>query len=297
MIPYLTNIRTGLFGQDNPCPPSRIILEATEPVKYITNKQNREVQITLPGSLLNIPPANLKVFDGQITTIEVRENADQTPTISINLIDEASCSISELPGQPFRLLVDIDRSSICNYFNNQRILLDPARDKKNKGPASPTGLPEHIPMLDIAKRLAELLTQVSADVCLTRNDPSYIPPTKRLQMASEFKATIFLSLAAKVEKRKPRSGFLVKYYYGQPESQLLATIINDELVRKLSIPSRGVTTTNITILRENPVPAAIIETACISHRLDEGLLRDIDFRQLVAQCIFNGLATYLRKTL
>jgi N-acetylmuramoyl-L-alanine amidase len=74
---------------------------------------------------------------------------------------------------------------------------------KKKGAVSPTGLPEHIPTLDIARRLAQLLTSVKARVNFTRLDNYYVPVTDRIQLCRELKPTLFLSIATWVKKENP----------------------------------------------------------------------------------------------
>ena len=297
MLAYLTNIRTGLYGPPGPlpCPPSRIIIEATAPLEWLLEKGGgRKTSLILPGAKLNMPPGIINVWDGLITRVLVTRNGGGNPRFLITTLEETGCTVTEVPGLPYRLVLDLDRSPLLAYFQNQHVVLDPYWDGKRKGAVSPTGLPEHIPTLDIARRLAQLLTGVKARVNLTRLDAYYVPVADRLQLCRELQPTLFLSIATWVNRKKPQSGFRIRYYPGRPENEFLAACLEGEMQRKLSIPSHGRAAVNMTLLREAPVPAALIEAACISHRLDEGLLRDVDFRQRVAQALFNGINQYLR---
>ncbi len=296
MLPYLTNIRTGLYGPPGSfaCPPSRIILEATAPLSWNIEQKKEKTILSLPGAKLNMPPGIINVFDGLITTVSVTTDGAGRPQIIITTLDESTSTVAEIAGLPHRLVIDQDRYPLLGYYHNQHVVLDPSWDGEKKGAVSPTGLPEHIPTLDIARRLAQLLTSVKARVNFTRLDNYYVPVTDRIQLCRELKPTLFLSIATWVKKRKPQSGFRIRYYLGNQRNEFLAGCLEQEMHRKISIPSHGIRPVNMTLLRELPVPAALVETACISHRLDEGLLRDVDFRQLVAQGLFNGISQYLR---
>jgi hypothetical protein len=59
LLPYLTNIRTGLYGPPGSfaCPPSRIILEATAPLNWNIEQKKEKTILSLPGAKLNMPPA------------------------------------------------------------------------------------------------------------------------------------------------------------------------------------------------------------------------------------------------
>lgn len=297
MLVHITNIRTGLYGPPGsfPCPPSRLILEATAPPDWHLEEREGQTVLSLPGARLNMPSGPINVFDGLITTVLVAADGAENPRLVINKLDASSCTVAGIPGLPYRLVIDLDRSPLLGYFQNQHVLLDPYWDGKKKGAISPTGLPEHIPTLDIARRLAQLLTKVKARVNHTRLDAYFVPVPDRIRLCRELKPTLFLSIATWVDKRRPRSGYRVRYYPGSPENELLARCLEEEMQRKISLPSLGSEPVNMTLLRELPVPAALMETACISHRLDEGLLRDVDFRQQVAQGLFNGLGQYWRK--
>ena len=296
MSSYLTNIRTGLFGATKSFTrlSSRIILEASAPFAHSTRVNKGETVITLPGAHLNMPTGPIDVYDGLVTTLIVSQDAQGTPRIIINTNETCANSLEEVPGLPHRLIVDLDRSPLQHYFRNQGLLLDPAQDGKKGGIVSPTGLKEHIPTLQIARRLAQLIAQVPARVNITRRDEEFIPPRERLQMCRELKPSLFLAIATGVEREKPRSGFWLKYYYRGNKNKFLATCLKKEMQRKMSIPLRGCMAVNTSLLRELPIPAVLVEVANISHRLDEGLLRDVDFRKAVAQGLFNGILSYLK---
>ncbi|MGI6575939.1 MAG: N-acetylmuramoyl-L-alanine amidase family protein [bacterium] len=296
MVSYLTNIRTGLFAPPGPFATysSQLVLEATAPFSYQACISGHKMHLLLSEVIFNLPLGTINVYDGHIETIEVSWTRDSTPQITIACAEEIHPVLQAMAGQPYRLIIYLDRSPLAQYFTNHSILIDPVWDGTNKI-LSPTNLPERVATLDIARRLAELLSQISAPVMLTRTDDSFIPVPRRLQLAQELHATIFLSIATGVNKKNPRSGFALKYYYGNSSGAALAAVLNQELGRKISIPSHGIKPVNMTLLRENHAKAAAwIETACISHRLDEGLLRDIDFKQHVAQGIFNGLKRFCK---
>lgn len=298
LISYITNIRTGIFGSCGAfgCLSSRIILEASGPFPWNIESKNEKTIITLPGTRLNMPTGTIYIRDGLIDALNITRDATNTPRVIINTSEDCSNSPEEVPGLPYRLVIDLDRSPLQGYFQNQSLLLDPAFDGKKWGTRSPTGLPEHIPTLQIARRLSQLIAQVPARVNITRRDAEFIPVKDRLQMCRESRSTLYLGVATGVEKEKPQSGFRIKYYYRGEKNKLLSTCLEKEIGDKICLPPRGLIPVNITLLREVAAPAALVEIACISHRLDEGLLRDVDFHKAAAQGLFNGILSYFKRS-
>lgn len=297
LISYLTNIRVGLFGATSSfsCLSSQIILEASAPFTWDVVEDNKKTIISLPKTRLNMPRANIDVYDGLIKYVVISADIAGTPQLIIYTSETCANFTAEIPGLPHRLLIHMDRSPLQRYFRNQNLLLDPAYDGKGKEAVSPTGLPAHIPTLHIARRLSQLIAQVPARVNMTRRDAEYIPMRERLQMCREAKSTLFLGVACRAEKRKPQSGFQVKYYYRGNRNKFFAGHLEEEIGRKISIPSRGLIPVNMSLLREIPIPAAVAEIANIHHRLDEGLLRDVDFHKAAALGLFNGILSYFRR--
>lgn len=78
-----------------------------------------------------------------------------------------------------------------------RIVLDAGHGGHDTGTIGPTGFMEKDLVLDIARRLAQLLTEkLGADVLHTREDDTFVPLENRTALATEKQADLFLSLHA-----------------------------------------------------------------------------------------------------
>ena len=113
----------------------------------------------------------------------------------------------------------------------------------------------------------------------------------RPRLAREGGATLYVSIHANASPRAAVNG--TETFYLTPQSLVLAQMIQDELGVVLGIPSRGIKTANFVVLRDNEMPAVLVETAFISHADDELRLRDQAFRQHVAEAVHHGIARFL----
>src|SRR5436309_2538866 len=111
------------------------------------------------------------------------------------------------------------------------------------------------------------------------------------RLAREGGATLYVSIHANASPRAAVNG--TETFYLTPQSLVLAQMIQDELGVVLGIPSRGIKTANFVVLRDNEMPAVLVETAFISHADDELRLRDQAFRQHVAEAVLHGVARFL----
>jgi N-acetylmuramoyl-L-alanine amidase len=88
-----------------------------------------------------------------------------------------------------------------------RIVIDPGHGGHDTGTIGENGLTEKDLVLDVAKRLAELVeTRLNSEVVLTRTDDTFIPLEARTAMANEAKADLFLSIHANSSPVRTSSG-------------------------------------------------------------------------------------------
>ncbi|UCE18601.1 MAG: N-acetylmuramoyl-L-alanine amidase [Gemmatimonadota bacterium] len=87
------------------------------------------------------------------------------------------------------------------------IVLDAGHGGKDPGATGPTGLKEKEIVLDVTKRLANLLRKhLGVNVILTRDDDSYIPLQQRTEIANSTGADLFISIHANAAKRRQVGG-------------------------------------------------------------------------------------------
>ena len=94
----------------------------------------------------------------------------------------------------------------------RRVVIDPGHGGKDEGTAGPTGLKEKELVLDVSKRLAELVENATgAEVVLTRDDDRFVALERRTQIANEHRADLFLSIHANSSTMRIAGG--VETYY------------------------------------------------------------------------------------
>ena len=77
----------------------------------------------------------------------------------------------------------------------QRVVIDPGHGGHDAGTSGPDGLHEKDVVLDVAKRLGELIQdRLGSEVVFTRTDDTFIPLSRRTDIANEIKADLFLSI-------------------------------------------------------------------------------------------------------
>ncbi|HTY09381.1 MAG TPA: N-acetylmuramoyl-L-alanine amidase [Candidatus Edwardsbacteria bacterium] len=79
------------------------------------------------------------------------------------------------------------------------------------------------------------------------------------------------------------------------ESSDLAELIEQSLAGKIAIPARGISQAGFYVLNGAYMPAVLVETAFVSHKDDEKLLKTDAFREKIALGIANGIAAFARK--
>jgi N-acetylmuramoyl-L-alanine amidase len=81
----------------------------------------------------------------------------------------------------------------------------------------------------------------------------------------------------------------------QRESQDLAGMIQTRLTEELPIPGRGVSQAGFVVLNKAYMPAVLVETAFISNRKEEDLLKKGSFRQKIAEALHESIMQFKRK--
>jgi N-acetylmuramoyl-L-alanine amidase len=92
-------------------------------------------------------------------------------------------------------------------FSPLRVVIDAGHGGKDPGAIGPGGLQEKTPVLAIAKRLAERVNRHRGmQAFLTRDQDVFLSLKRRLELAREFKANLFISIHADAVPRPQPSG-------------------------------------------------------------------------------------------
>ncbi len=152
--------------------------------------------------------------------------------------------------------------------------------------------------LDISLRLKSLLDAAGYSSIMTRDSDIYLTLQERCDIANNAGTKIFVSIHNNsVLNNSTAKGTETYNFPGSSIGKLLATCIQEEVVKEVATLDRGVKEKSFFVLTYTNMPAALIECAFVSNTENLKLLLTPDFRQKLAQGIFKGLERYILTSL
>lgn len=197
-------------------------------------------------------------------------------------------------------------STISWAVADKIIVVDPGHGGKDPGALGSGNVYEKNIVLEVSKKLAEILCQAGAEVVLTRESDCDLsdPHTKdlynaktedlirRVELANQRDADVFLSIHVNSFPDRREKGPQTFSQPGSVESRKLAEAIQYELNRFLANPGRQAKQVDYFTGRMTKMPSAIIEIGFISNPGEEKLMKDPLYQNKTAWSIYAGLARY-----
>lgn len=177
-----------------------------------------------------------------------------------------------------------------------KIAIEAGHGGTNTGAVGLSGLLEKEINLDLSLRLAELCQSMGAEVLQVRDSDRYMSLIEKRDTARLSGADLLISIHANaggVDK-----GYLgasgTSTYYNNPFWAPLAETVYDRLL-ELELAEFGVIGSfNYTVIRVSQMPSVLVEQAFMSNAEDEEKLADNQFRQQIAEKIYQGIIDYLK---
>ncbi|MGL5346119.1 MAG: N-acetylmuramoyl-L-alanine amidase [Peptostreptococcaceae bacterium] len=144
--------------------------------------------------------------------------------------------------------------------------------------------------LEISNIVAKKLEKQNIKVELSRDTDEYISLAKRANMANKSNADLFISIHQNGSNSKSANG-LETMYMGNNES--LAKTMQQNLIKSTNANDRGHKKANLQVLRDNKLPAVLIECGFISNVNEGYKLSTVAYQEKVANGIVNGIIEYL----
>lgn len=174
------------------------------------------------------------------------------------------------------------------------VCLDPGHGGSDNG-ARDNGVEEKEVNLDIALRAKALLAAKGYRVIMTRESDTTVSLARRCAISNGAGASIFVSIHNNA--RPPDvQGTTTYYYRGSEMGRHLATMIQEEVVVRIRRPDRGTKGSNLYVLRNAHMPAALLECVFLTSGEEARLIREPGFRQKIAEGVAAGIDDY-EKTL
>lgn len=247
-------------GQHSPSV-TRIVLELTEPVAPLPVEERPRGYV-------------LPLFPGTAAEAAAYLRAQQVPA-------------AEVPGTE---VLPVQEGVLSGLV----IAVDPGHGGSDPGTIGYRGTFEKDVNLAISLYLGELLSEAGAKVVYTRDSDIYVSIFKRPEVAVEARADLFVSVHANsnIERGRAR-GTETLYRAGDPVSELFARIVQEELVKAITLIDRRIWgREDLAVFNGSDIPSILVEVGFLDHPDEEVLLRAPGFQQAAAQGIFNGIVRF-----
>ena len=199
---------------------------------------------------------------------------------------------------------DMPVPEIQRALTNVTICLDPGHGGYDGGAVGrDSGVMEKHINLQVAQKLGQLLRDSGAQVILTRNTDTALADEGserkrrdlRVRVDAAKEADLFVSLHMNEYADRAQSGPQVFYTRGDEGSRLLAGAVQQAMNEMLTpARARSANTGDYFVLREQSIPAVLVECGFLSNAEEERKLQTEDYQWAVAQSIYAGLCEYLR---
>jgi N-acetylmuramoyl-L-alanine amidase len=187
---------------------------------------------------------------------------------------------------------NVKRKGIEQLLQGKTIVVDPGHGGTDSGAIGPhLGSLEKEVNLKVSKLLTNKLKSAGASVVLTRTDDRKITLQRRVDMAINEQADIFISVHHNTNENYRING-IITYFYSNGEDRGLASTIQKELVKRTGLGDLKARYGNFFVLRENPQLAVLCELGFLTNYQEEVILNTKVFQEQAAESIFQGIIRY-----
>jgi len=187
-----------------------------------------------------------------------------------------------------------------------RIVIDPGHGGVDPGAVGQGGALEKDVVMAIASKLAPMFQRVAIHTTMIRDgdvdlgggvgtlrNQKRTDLARRVEIANQSGADIYLSLHANSFPSPRWSGAQTFYYPGKQDGEALAVAIQSELVKALPSNTRQARPGEYYVLERTSMPAVVIEVGFLSNPREEELLQDPGYQRVIAEAIFKGVVQFL----
>jgi len=174
------------------------------------------------------------------------------------------------------------------------VVIDPGHGGKDPGTISVHGVQEKRINLQVATKVASILSRRGVSVTLTRRDDRFIELEDRADVANRRRADLFVSLHGDSAPDRSAQGFtLYIARAASPESYSAARAIGRAMTGA-GLEDRGIRRADYRVLVHTRGPAVLVEMGYLSNAWEASRLQDNAFQNRLAAAIANGILAYLR---
>lgn len=250
------------------------IIEFSEKIPYTIEETDKEIIFRTYNPL---------VSENSVYTINIKK--PEKYTYETSLCNGAYIfKVSELPKNDLETLEGLT------------VVVDAGHGGSERGAIGCLGDEEKDINLKIALELKEILTQLGANVVMTRECDGNVSLDDRVKIARENCSNIFISIHLnsipdiKFDVHKNRGTSV--YYYNE-NSKNLAKSLLESVTGALSTRNDGTKTASFAVLRPTDYIGVLVEVAYMTNPIDSVLYTKEDFAVNTANAISEGLLKYM----
>ncbi len=190
-------------------------------------------------------------------------------------------------------LVENSNVKTVSNLSEATIVLDPGHGGTDTGALSTNGGQEKEYTLQVAQKVAAKLRNKGARVIMTRDSDHFVPLSTRPEVASENSANVFIGFHFDSSGQpNTATGYTVYYYHRQTSGNLAQAV--DNQMSNLPLNNRGIKFGNFEVIRDNQVPAILIEGGYINTDHDYNKIRNNSYQNQYANDVVSGLTNYFQ---
>ena len=323
---------------------TRIVIDTSETPDYTVEKSKEHIRIDFKNSVFpkNLPEKSALNKPG-VTVISMVRLSGEGVRVEILLADHVDANVFKLPKieeKPDRVVVDIELPEGEKKEAEERgpvtrkkriVVIDPGHGGDDPGAVGPRGTQEKDIVLKIGRRLRDKLNKREGyRAFLTRNGDYYVSFSKRLKIAREYGADLFLSIHADAASSRRAHGAsvyclsirgasteaarllamkenLADVMGGSPNgesneasgpivlnmyqtntintSKIYGQSVLENIGRVMPLKFASVQSAPFRVLKLPEIPSLLVETAYISNKREEKLLRSRQHQKRIADAI------------
>jgi N-acetylmuramoyl-L-alanine amidase len=195
---------------------ARIVVVLDRPARYriddevVGDATAARTFLDLDGVDLGSAPRDAPILSSRGIVSRIRADSTSTGARVVVDLDGRAYRRAFVMRDPYRIVVDVAHHppgvSGRSPRAVTRVVLDPGHGGKDTGATGPGGLREKDVTLDIARRVAPVLSAKGVQVVLTRDDDRFISLEERTARANAFGADLFVSIHCNATEKGARRG-------------------------------------------------------------------------------------------
>lgn len=185
-----------------------------------------------------------------------------------------------------------------SVLQNRIIVLDPGHGGKDPGAVNGSYTEKAI-TLKVGTLVKQKLEAAGAKVFMTRTGDTYPTLQDRVDFTDANYGEIFVSIhvnsAASSSAQGAETFYAVTTGDMYQEDIDLATFVNSQIVTNLNMKNRGVKSAQYYVIRNQLIPAVLVELGFITNDSDRNKLTNDRYVELYAESIYKGIQQYYSK--